>query len=606
MEDKVQLQKAVALYQQGRISDAGSIYTQLIKNNPENYDALHYYGILKASLGELPEAKKLIKQSLASSEKYIPYLENYVTILFQAGEYKSASQLSAKAISENTSTETLQYIQAVSLYKLERFHEAIEAFDRLLRRAPNSLIAHNEKAAALGELGAYDEAILHVEKALKIDPQYPEALLNKANILFKMAKYEVALKLYQQTLTLSQNLPEAYLGWGNALGRLNRHNDALAAYDKALALKPKFTKAWLNSGNSFTELRRYQEALSAYDKALGTKPDYAEAWHGRGKVFYDLKRYDEAFVAFDKALSIKPDLDSVEGARLYCKMNLCDWSNFAFECENLISSIKSNKANAEPFSLLAITASPEDQFQYAKVWAAKKHPPVDKQVWHGEIYKHARIRVAYVSADFHQHATSVLMAGMFECHDKSRFELSAISIGIDDTSEMRRRLERSFDKFISVREFSDEAVAAWIKKEEIDILVDLKGYTQHARTDIFSYRSAPIQINYLGYPGTMGADYIDYLIGDQTVIPQSHQGYYTEKIIYLPNSYQVNDAKRAISDTVCTRSQMGLPQKAFVFCCFNNNYKILPDMFDCWMRILKAVDGSVLWLFEANPFAASN
>jgi protein O-GlcNAc transferase len=231
---------------------------------------------------------------------------------------------------------------------------------------------------------------------------------------------------------------------------------------------------------------------------------------------------------------------------------------------------------------------------------------LSEPIWRGEIYNHDRIRIGYLSSDFHEHATSYLIAGLLECHDVSSFELTAISIGPDDDSGMRRRLVRSVPRFFDGRQLSDDEVALQIKKAEIDILVDLKGFTQNSRAGIFARRPAPIQVNYLGYPGTMAVEYMDYLIADRTVIPETHKDYYTEKIVHLPNSYQVNDAKRSISNKTFTRAECGLPVEGFVFCCFNNSYKILPGVFRSWMTILKRVSGSVLWLLGDNPAAVAN
>ena len=371
----------------------------------------------------------------------------------------------------------------------------------------------------------------------------------------------------------------AWLGRGNVFYDLKRYDEAFAAYDKALALKPDLAEAWLGRGNVFYDLKRYDEASTAYDKALALKADLAEAWLGRGNVFYDLKRYDEAFAAYDKALSLKPELTGVEGARLHTKMHLCDWSNFDAECAHLISSVRNGNVNTSPFAFLSIPSSSDDQLQCAKLWVANKYPPSDKPIWQGERYNHDRIRVAYLSADFREHPVSFLMAGMFECHDKSRFDVTALSIGADDNSEMRQRLKASFEHFIDAKTYTDDQLAKLIKELEIDILVDLTGFTKDFRAGIISRRPAPIQINYLGYPGTMGAEYIDYIIADQTVIPENSKHYYLEKIVYLPNSYQVNDSKRSISDKAFTRTQLGLPPMGFVFCCFNNIYKITPRIF---------------------------
>ena len=303
---------------------------------------------------------------------------------------------------------------------------------------------------------------------------------------------------------------------------------------------------------------------------------------------------------------LKPDLVGVEGSRLHTKMHLCDWSNYDAECSHLISSIRNGNANTVPFEFLGIPSSSDDQLRCAKLWIAKNCPPSDKPIWQGERYNHDRIRVAYLSADFRQHAVSYLMAGMFEGHDKSRFDVTALSIGADDNSEMRQRLKASFEHFIDAKTYADDQLAKLIKELEIDILVDLMGFTDGARTNVLARRPAPIQVNYLGYPGTMGAQYIDYIIADRLVIPENQHELYSEKIVSLPNSYQANDAKRSIADRAFTRTELGLPATGFVFCCFNSNYKIMPRVFDCWMRILKQVEGSVLWLREENTTAEGN
>jgi predicted O-linked N-acetylglucosamine transferase (SPINDLY family) len=287
-------------------------------------------------------------------------------------------------------------------------------------------------------------------------------------------------------------------------------------------------------------------------------------------------------------------------------MYVCDWNNFQAERARLISSVKSKKTTANPFMLLAVSSSPEEQLQCARSWIAEKYPVSEEPLWQGDPYTHSKIRIAYVSADFRLHAVSALVAGMFESHDKSRFELTGISIGPDDQSDILRRIKQSFDYFVEGASLSDQNIASQLRAREIDILVDLKGITEHSRTGNYAYRPAPIQVNYLGYPGTMGAGYMNYIIADRTVIPESHRLHYSENVVYLPDTYQVNDDKRKIADRTFTRAECRLPEEAFVFCCFNNNFKILPDVFDCWMRILKKVDGSVLWLLEDNPSAVTN
>jgi predicted O-linked N-acetylglucosamine transferase (SPINDLY family) len=328
-----------------------------------------------------------------------------------------------------------------------------------------------------------------------------------------------------------------------------------------------------------------------------------EAWLGHGNVYTELKQYDNAFAAYDRALSLDPDLKYVEGLRLISKMHLCDWTNLEEEIHRLLARTQDQKP-ATPFVLLSIPSSATDQLRCATAFVADQGS--FPALWKGEIYSHDRIRIAYLSSDFHEHATAYLMAGFFEQHDKERFEATAISFGPAQKSSMRQRIAGAVENFVDVRNESDQQIAELIRQREIDIVIDLKGFTADARHEVLARRAAPVQVNYLGYPGTMGADFIDYIIADGTIIPKEHFASYAERVVWLPDSYQVNDWQRPVSTAGPNRQQCGLPENAFVFCCFNNPYKILPETFDIWMRLLRANENSVLWLFEGHPSATAN
>ncbi len=490
------------------------------------------------------------------------------------------------------------------LSDLKRHDGALAAYDQALSQKPGSAEAWLGRGNVLRDLKRHDEALAAYDHALSQKSGLAEAWLGRGNVLGDLKRHDEALSAYDKALSLKPDLAEAWLGRGNVFNDLKRHDEALAAYDQALSRRPELADAWLGRGNLYGDLKRHDDALAAYDKALSLKPDLTEAWFGCGNVFSDLKRHAEAFAAYDRALSLKPDLVGAEGSRLNSKMQVCNWQSLEVDCNNLIASIRENKANASPFVFLGINTTVEDQHNCARLWVHKMFPPVPAM--RKASFQHDKIRIGYVSADFHEHATAYLMAGVFEEHDKSRFETTAISIGPDDHSPMRRRLQGSFDKFVDANMLNDAEAASEIRAAEVDILIDLKGFTQGARTNIFARRAAPIQVNYLGYPGTMGATYIDYIVADAAVIPPSHQNHYSEKVVYLPNSYQANDTRRLISDRIFTRAEVGLPSTGFVFCCFNNHFKIVTKTFDSWVRILKSVPASVLWLFEDNATAVAN
>ena len=491
---------------------------------------------------------------------------------------------------------------------LERgfFEEAEDNFLESLRLVPDRVSTLTNLSATQIKLKKLAEAKIASEKAVALDIHNAEAYLNLGLIAKEENCLALAIEHFSKALDINPDIEKGFLNKGAVLKELKRYDEALAAYEKALAINPDYAEAWSNKGVVYEGLKRYDEALAAYEKALAINPDYAEAWSNKGVTLHELKRYDEAIAHYDKALTLKPDIDWASGDLLQTKMKICSWSGLAESLEDISKKVVANEKVTNPFALLALNDDIFLHKQSSEIYIQSRYPfnpvlePIVKRP------QSQKIRVGYFSADFHNHATGHLMAELFELHDKSQFELVGLSFGPIVNDEMRQRLEKSFDQFVEVGRKSDVEVAKLSRDLNIDIAVDLKGFTQDARTGIFAHRAAPIQVNYLGYPGTLGADYMDYIIADRTLIPLESQSCYLEKVVYLPNSYQVNDRKRLISDRQFTRQELGLPENGFIFCCFNNNYKILPATFEGWMRILKAVEGSVLWLFQDNAWAVDN
>ncbi len=393
--------------------------------------------------------------------------------------------------------------------------------------------------------------------------------------------------------------------WHQALADVPQRPSALENYDQAILLNPHNAEAHNNRGSALHAQMQHEAALESYDKAIALKPDYAEAYCNRANVLLTLKQYQASLESFDQALRLKPDYEYLRGIRAHVRRLLCDWEDSEGERRQLETAIAAGERVALPFTILAISDSPALQRKAAEIYARNKHP-ARSTAQISRHPQHDKIRIGYFSADFYNHATSYLIAELLERHDRSRFEILGFSFGPDKVDEMSKRVSTAMDRFLDVRSMSDFDVAQLSRKLEVDIAVDLKGFTKDHRAGIFAERAAPIQVNYLGYPGTMGADYIDYLIADQTLIPEASQQHYSEKIVYLPDSYQANDSSRTLSAKPCARADEGLPESAFVFCCFNNAYKITPAAFHIWMRILSRVDGSVLWLLEDNPSTAAN
>ncbi|MGY4572963.1 O-linked N-acetylglucosamine transferase family protein [Bradyrhizobium sp. USDA 3256] len=594
--------QAVALHQRGQLAAAEKIYEDMLRQQPNNFDALHLLGLISAQTGRSERGVDLIRRAIRLNGNVADAHSNLGNALRALRRFDEALASFDRAVAIKQNLAPALYNRAITLADLGRNEEALASYDRVIALVPDHADAHRNRGTALRKLERPEEALASLDRAIALKPNDAGAHNDRGNVLNDLKRFDDALASYDR----APGIAGACYNRGNVLIELDRLEEAIASYDRAIALRPDYAEAYNNRGSALFRLRHHEAALASIDKSIQRKGDDAAAHANRGKVLSTLARYHEALAAYDKAVALKPDQADIEGYRLHAKSHMCDWADLDAECDRLIESIRNRNATTPPFLFCSVPSSTADQLLCATRWTAKNHPPSASQRWRGERYHHDRIRVGYFSSDFCNHATSLLMAGMFECHDRSKFETVAISWSPNDPSEMRRRLEASFDRFVEVRDINDDEVADLIRRSEIDILVDLKGFTGGSRTRVLGRRPAPIQVNYLGYPGTLGAPFIDYIIADRTVIPDHHREFYSEKVVALPNSYQANDDKRVIADRLFTRGDVGLAPTGFVFCCFNNNYKITPDMFDRWMRILGRVEGSMLWLLEANAESAAN
>jgi len=525
---------------------------------------------------------------------------------FQGGNFDGATLILQEILQNDISNADAIFDLGIAYAKANRFMEASTTFCCLQPYKNNDVKIPYNLGLIYSIQGMHHLAIDAYDLALTIQPDDVEVLINKGSTCNDLQNYVLALEVLEKATKIRPDIPEAWSNKGVALNNLNLYQESINAYSKAIKLAPTYHEAWSNKSVPLNQLKRFLEASNACDKALTLKPDYAEAWSNKGITLNELKRYDEAITHYDKALTLKPNIDWVYGDLVHAKMKICSWPDLTDSLEIISKKVLANEKVSQPFSLIALHDNPLLHKKSSEIYTQSKYP---FNAVLGPVLKRSgnqKIRVAYFSADFHNHATGYLMAELFELHDKSQFELVGFSFGPIANDEMRQRLEKSFDQFIEVRDKSDIEIARLSRELYIDIAVDLKGFTQDSRPGIFSYQAAPIQVNYLGYPGTTGADYIDYIIADETLIPSKLQSCYSEKVVYLPGSYQVNDRKRLISDTNFTRQELRLPKNGFVFCCFNNNFKIMPATFAGWMRILRAVEGSVLWLLQESPWVVDN
>lgn len=585
-------------------AQAENYYNQSLEIDPNQFEVYKNLGVIQYYLGKLEDALRYYDQALMLKSDYPEAHSNRGLALNDLNRLDEALISLDRAIALKPDFAFAYNNRGIALKNLNRLDEALESYDHAIALNANYAEAYNNRGSVLSRLGKLDEALVNYDHAIELKLDYADAYCNRGSALNDQNLPEEALISINRAIMLKPDFAMAHNNRGIALRNLNKLDEALDSYNRAIALKPDLAEAYCNQGSVFYSLMKLDEALVYYDRAIALKPDFAEAYNNQGAALADLHRLEDALVAYDLAIKFAPDNEFFIGSRFDVKLKLCDWSDYAEHRMHLEKKAQAGKNDAHPFAVLAVSGMPDLQKLAAEAFV-HKHFPINNDLAPISRYpKHDKIRIAYFSADFRNHPVAFLTAGLFERHDKSKFELIAFSLsGSDD--EMRKRIKPAFDQFIDVSKYSDREVALLARDMEIDIAIDLGGFTSHCRPSIFALRAAPVQINYIGYPGTMGADYMDYIIADKTIVPCTHQKFYSEKIVYLP-SFQSNDTKRVISDRKFTREELGLPATGFVFCCLNNNYKINPRMFDCWMRILKHVNGSVLWLIGENQGTVSN
>jgi predicted O-linked N-acetylglucosamine transferase (SPINDLY family) len=462
--------------------------------------------------------------------------------------------------------------QGRSLHQQGNLTEAAKAYQRLLDAHPNYVEGLHLFGILNNQLGRRDDAVEYIARAAAFEPG---------------------------NFGIQNNL-------GNALKDIGRLEEAITHYDKALALKPDSAESYSNKGIALRTLNRFRAAGECFAKAIELCPDEAKYHFNLGNTFLGVHMYRDAFICFSKALTLDPDMDLLPGNCLLCMQQLCDWKSWNAILKKVIGGIEAGKMLTPPFPPLTSVVPAALKKRAAEIYTERNFPRSERPLWTGQKYDHDKIRVGYLSADFRRHAVSYLTAELYERHDRAAFEVHGFSLTPNDYSEIQKRVMGAFDHFHDLETVSDEDISALIRELEIDVPIDLGGHTSAARTGILSRRPAPVQINFLGFPGTMGASYIDYIIGDANLIPPEHQAHYSEKVLYMPECYQPTDTKKTVSEKAISRADCGLSETGFVFCCFNNNFKFTPDVFDLWMKILKEVEDSQLWLVEMSKQVKEN
>ena len=479
-------------------------------------------------------------------------------------------------------------------------------YKKLLKKLPKNIVLLTNFGTLQFQKKNFDNGIRLIEKSLKIDPDQPNALNNLGVIFLGLNRPDDALIRFDSAIKFQQNYEEAHSNRGNALNDLNRPKEALRSYDRAISINSSYAKAYSNRGNVLKDLNRLNEAIESYDIAINLMPSYANAYSNRGDAFKELNQMEQAIESYDHAITLNPDIEFILGELLKTKLSLCSWDGLIDQIDEIKTKVMNNNKVSIPLSLLALIDDPMIQKKSAEIYINAKYPQNNFLPNIGRHIQNLRIQVGYFSADFRDHPVSHLSAELYGLHDRKKFEIHAFSFGPDTQDKFNLRIKEGVDHYHDVQSLSDKDVVLLSRSLKIDIAVDLGGFTKNSRTGIFAMRAAPVQVNYLGYSGTMASDYMDYIIADQTIIPENMKQHYSEKIAYLPYSYMVTDSQTNSSKMKFSRKDAELPTNGFVFCCFNKHYKITPTTFFAWMRILKKVEGSVLWMSEADSAIISN
>ncbi len=597
--------EAQLLQQQGQLASAREIYQTILLAEPDHLAALNAMGVLAGQAKDLHEAIQYFDRAIAIAPADAGAHCNRGLALKQLNQPEAALACFDRAIAIDPGNVIAYYSRAETHKDLGRADEALASYDKAIAINPAFIHASYRRGVVLQQIGRLPEAIASYDQVLQIKPDHFDSHAGRAASLFALGRLEEALASCERAIALRPTQASLYVLRGNLLRALDRLEPALASYERAIDIDPQSAEAHGNRGTTLLLLNRVA-AISSFDRAIEIQPDYAEAYFNRGFAKHKLREYAAAMTDYKVVAALAPDYAFLPGARLESSLMLNDWSDFDDLVAEIVTGIENDARVCHPFTFMGLSHSARLQHGAARIWVSHACPANDAL---GPITRRAgagKLKVGYFSSDFHEHPVGRLIAELIEIHDRSRFEVIAFSFGDRTDDPLQQRLTRAFDRFLDMRDKSNLEIASLARSLNVDIAVDLGGHTRGNRAGVFALRAAPVQLHYLGYLGTLGASYMDYIVADRTVVTSETEAHFSEKIIYLPDSHQANDRTRRIAEKVFTREELGLPRTGFVFCCFNTSYKFLPATFAGWMRILTAVPGSVLFLYAPYEAAANN
>ncbi len=536
---------------------------------------------------------------------YAPLLQQLL-IEFKNQRLGAAEQIARTILKINSKDLVALQILGLSLAMQDRVLEAIEPLKKAAKEDPKNSELLTNLAKAQHTAGHFREAAVTYEQLIKLIGPKPEILTDLGTSYAKLKDYQSALVLFDQAISIDPNYFLVWSNRGNLLAEQNQIRDAITSYERSIQLNPNYAESWTNLGNALFDLGLYEKSLECHDQALRLNPRYAEALSNKGNAHLEKKEITDAYACYLKAFKEKPNVPYLFGQLYAAKMSLIDWGNLDQFEEDLSQAILNRSFATLPFNALSY-ANLELQAVAAQIIVRDRYPSLNQNpVKKINSTVSSKYRIAYFSSDFGDHPVGILMEQILELHDRNEFEIIGVYLKPLTQSPLANRLQSLFDEVIFVDALSLRDAEELLLSKQIDVAVDLNSHTSGGKMQLFANRIAPLQVNYLGYAGSSGANYFDYIICDRTVIPIDHANYYSEKLAYLPNSFFPADSLVKDLGPIPSRSSQGLPDDAFVYSCFNNAYKFSPAIFDVWARLLNNNTNAVLWLSSLNSIAKEN
>jgi len=563
------LAEGLRLQQRGEIEGAADCFNAVLKQNPRQPAALYSMAVIEQLRGHPEKALDWINRCLQMVPNFQQAHDARAVILKSMRGDAGPKRPEMPPLPDKSGKPDPRSAMALALQSQGRAAEARALYEAILQDSPDDFVSLYSLCIVAMQDKQPHQALAYIDRAVASIPEYPPG----------------------------------HFARGTVLQAVGLFDDALRSFDEALRLKPDYGEALNNKANLLHTLHRHHEALVCLEQAARLDPTDDKALGNLGYILTEYKRNALAAEYFSKLLALNPYYDYAQGLRAYALLHCCDWTGYHEHRAGIREGIALGRRVCNPLAFMALSDEPPEQLRCAQIFSHHRFPPDPNPLWNGTIYRHRKIRVGYVSPDFREHPVGHALCGVLEKHDRTGFEVFGLSLGLDDKGSLRKRYKLLFDHFIEARELLASELAHWVRSMEIDVLVDLAGYTSGSRADMFAMRPAPIQVTYLGFPGTSGAPYMDYILADKVVIPNENRSWYQEQVVWLPHAYFPADNTVAIAEATPSRAACGLPDEGFVFCSFNHDYKINPPVFGVWMRLLRAVPGSVLWLMKLNEDA---